>query len=121
MLLVELEDGVLTFRRKPKLLSPDEARRIGRRILHDRRTGCMIWTGPTTRKGHPICYVGGRKYMTRRLLMTVRGPVRPGRYLRATCGRPLCVNPNHAEFARELAAMRELTRPNRRRFSRLGN
>lgn len=62
-------------------------------------TQCWIWSGGTSPTGSPI---HRRKSVWRHLFTMLCGdPVEYGRAVRAQCGNPLCVNPDHRVPPRE--------------------
>ncbi len=64
----------------------------------DRQTadGCWNWTAATSKSGHGIATIGGRRcYVHRYLFGIFNGPIPPGKVVRHRCDNPACCNPAH--------------------------
>jgi hypothetical protein len=60
----------------------------------ERRSGCHIWTGAVSRRGHPHATIDGRtQYVRRWLFEQLHGWV--PRMVGTTCENLLCCNPKH--------------------------
>lgn len=72
--------------------------RLWARLLPDRETGCLLWTGSQTNTGYGHMHVGNATRMTHRVAYELLvGPIPEGLVLDHLCRRPLCANPAHLQ------------------------
>lgn len=66
---------------------------------HVDENGCWLWSGATSKRGAPILETkrhGNFKVSHLTFRRYVRA-LKPGEYLRSTCGQKHCTNPQHLE------------------------
>ena len=67
----------------------------------DPNTGCWNWQRCCYPAGYPMVVIGGKNHFARRVVFAhYRGALPPGASLHNTCGRRLCVNPEHQRLRR---------------------
>jgi hypothetical protein len=60
--------------------------------------GCLLWTGPVSKKGQPRCHIDGRgSAQVRRVVWALftGDPPPPKMWVGVTCGVQACLNPDH--------------------------
>jgi endogenous inhibitor of DNA gyrase (YacG/DUF329 family) len=81
---------------KPKI--PPLKSRILAKLAFDRETGCLLWTGTTSKGGYGQMRVGRRFPMAHRVVYEMwAGPIPESLELDHTCNVPACCNPDHLE------------------------
>jgi hypothetical protein len=80
--------------------------RIARRLVRDKRTGCLLWTGPVNEKGYGIVWWRGRRARVHRVLFELAQgrPPRRGLELMHSCDvlrddYRRCAEPSHVREA----------------------
>ena len=72
---------------------------------------CLIWTGPYSSVGVPVCFVDGTRLPVRRVLLELAGRKVPGRMvLGVKCGDPRCVCEDHTAVRSRTDHLRHMTR-----------
>lgn len=87
-------------------------RRFWSRVV--KTASCWIWSGPTDSGGRGMHRERNFAQGAHRMVyMAFTGPIPEAHVIRAACGEPLCVNPEHLQTATRGAVVRETwrTRP----------
>lgn len=84
-------------------MNDDDLLRFEQQLHHDQDTDCWIWHGSYSRSSSrpaPVFHVGGRTVQAARWIWTAMiGEIPERRFLRLTCGRTGCVNPDHRRIS----------------------
>lgn len=93
----------------------DAKARVRRLLTPDEHTGCLLWTGTTTRSGGygTIWHNGKHRRVSRLVWEWERGPIPPGLMVCHHCDTPRCANIDHLFIGTQRENMMDASRKGR--------